>query len=49
MLSEIEIINNNKKSYKAKLIGTDSKMDIACFKIDAVKKPHIYFAQFGFS
>jgi S1-C subfamily serine protease len=25
---EIEITLNNKKSYKAKLIGTDSKMDI---------------------
>lgn len=33
--SEIEITLNNKKSYKAKLIGTDSKMDIALLKIDA--------------
>jgi S1-C subfamily serine protease len=32
--SEIEITLNNKQSYKAKLIGTDSKMDIA-LKIDA--------------
>lgn len=32
---DIEITLNNKKSYKAKLIGTDSKMDIALLKIDA--------------
>lgn len=36
--SEIEITLNNKKSYKAKLIGTDSKMDIALLKIDADEK-----------
>lgn len=36
--SEIEITLNNKKSYKAKLIGTDSKMDIALLKIDAPEK-----------
>lgn len=36
--SEIEITLNNKKSYKAKLIGTDSKMDIALLKIDATEK-----------
>lgn len=36
--SEIEITLNNKKSYKAKLIGTDSKMDIALLKIDAEEK-----------
>ncbi|AWG20023.1 serine protease [Flavobacterium faecale] len=36
--SEIEITLNNKKSYKAKLIGTDSKMDIALLKIDAKEK-----------
>ncbi|TWI03303.1 Do/DeqQ family serine protease [Flavobacterium tiangeerense] len=36
--SEIEITLNNKKSYKAKLIGTDSKMDIALLKIDAGEK-----------
>ena len=33
--SEIEITLNNKESYPAKLIGTDSKMDIALLKIDA--------------
>ncbi|MBB1193880.1 serine protease [Flavobacterium sp. SOK18b] len=36
--SEIEITLNNKKSYKAKLIGTDSKMDIALLKIDVGEK-----------
>jgi S1-C subfamily serine protease len=38
--SEIEITLNNKQSYKAKLIGTDSKMDIALLKIDANETPH---------
>jgi Do/DeqQ family serine protease len=43
--SEIEITLNNKKSYKAKLIGTDSKMDIALVKIDADEKlPYTVFA-----
>jgi serine protease Do len=43
--SEIEITLNNKKSYKAKLIGTDSKMDIALLKIDAGEKlPYTAFA-----
>ncbi|MES2544444.1 MAG: trypsin-like peptidase domain-containing protein [Bacteroidota bacterium] len=36
--SDIEITLNNRKSYKAKLIGTDSKMDIALLKIDADTK-----------
>jgi Do/DeqQ family serine protease len=36
--SEIEITLNNKQSYKAKLIGTDSKMDIALLKIDVDEK-----------
>lgn len=36
--SDIEITLNNKKSYKAKLIGTDSKMDIALLKIDTDEK-----------
>jgi S1-C subfamily serine protease len=36
---------NNKKSYKAKLIGTDSKMDIALLKITADEKlPYTTFA-----
>ncbi len=43
--SEIEITLNNKKTYKAKLIGTDSKMDIAVLKIDAEEKlPYTVFA-----
>ncbi len=43
--TEIEITLNNKKSYKAKLIGTDSKMDIALLKIDADEKlPYTTFA-----
>ncbi|MBZ4043146.1 trypsin-like peptidase domain-containing protein [Flavobacterium hibisci] len=43
--TEIEITLNNKKSYKAKLIGTDSKMDIALLKIDAGEKlPYTAFA-----
>jgi serine protease Do len=42
---EIEITLNNKKTYKAKLIGTDSKMDIALLKIDADEKlPYTTFA-----
>jgi len=43
--SEIEITLNNKKTYKAKLVGTDSKMDIALLKIDASEKlPYSVFA-----
>jgi Do/DeqQ family serine protease len=43
--TEIEITLNNKKSYKAKLIGTDSKMDIALLKITANEKlPYTTFA-----
>ncbi len=43
--SDIEITLNNKKVYKAKLIGTDSKMDIALLKIDADEKlPYTTFA-----
>jgi S1-C subfamily serine protease len=43
--SEIEITLNNKKSYKAKLVGTDSKMDIALLKITTEDKlPYSAFA-----
>jgi Do/DeqQ family serine protease len=43
--TEIEITLNNKKSYMAKLIGTDSKMDIALLKINAEEKlPYTTFA-----
>ena len=43
--SEIQITLNNKKSYKAKLVGTDSKMDIALLKITTEDKlPYSTFA-----
>ena len=43
--NELEVTLNNNKSYKAKLIGTDSKMDIALLKIDADEKlPYSTFA-----
>jgi Do/DeqQ family serine protease len=43
--TEIEITLNNKKTFKAKLIGTDSKMDIALLKIDTDEKlPYSTFA-----
>lgn len=43
--TEIEITLNNKKSYKAKLVGSDSKMDIALLKVDADEKlPYAVFA-----
>jgi S1-C subfamily serine protease len=35
-----EITLNNKQSYKAKLIGTDSKMDIALLKLMLMKHSH---------
>jgi serine protease Do len=43
--SNLEITLNDNSIYKAKLIGTDSKMDIALLKIDADKKlPYAVFA-----
>ncbi len=43
--SELEITLNNKKSYKAILVGTDVKMDIALLKIDTDEKlPYSTFA-----
>lgn len=43
--NDIEITLNNKKIYKAKLVGTDSKMDIALLKIDTDEKlPYTVFA-----
>jgi len=43
--TELEVTLNNNKSYKAKLIGTDSKMDIALLKIEADEKlPYSTFA-----
>jgi Do/DeqQ family serine protease len=43
--TELEVTLNNNKSYIAKLVGTDSKMDIALLKIDADEK--LSFAVFG--
>ena len=43
--AQLEVTLNNNKSYKAKLIGTDSKMDIALLKIEADEKlPYSTFA-----
>ena len=43
--SELEVTLNNKKKYKAELIGADSKNDIALVKIDAdFELPYIPFA-----
>lgn len=43
--SDLEITLNNNKVYKAKMIGTDSKMDIALLKIEADEKlPYSVFA-----
>jgi Do/DeqQ family serine protease len=43
--TELEVTLNNKKVYKAKLIGTDAKMDIALLKIDSEEKlPYSTFA-----
>jgi Do/DeqQ family serine protease len=42
--TELEVTLNNNKSYQAKLVGTDSKMDIALLKIDADEKlPYTVF------
>lgn len=42
--TELEVTLNNNKSYVAKLVGTDSKMDIALLKIDANEKlPYTVF------
>lgn len=43
--SELEVTLNNNKTYKAKLVGTDSKMDIALLKVDTSDK--LPFATFG--
>ncbi|WP_310380474.1 trypsin-like peptidase domain-containing protein [Flavobacterium sp.] len=43
--SQIEITLNNRKSFTAKVIGTDSKMDIALLKINSDEKlPYTVFA-----
>lgn len=43
--SELEVTLNNNKTYKAKLVGTDSKMDIALLKVEAGEK--LAYATFG--
>ena len=43
--TELEITLNNNKTYKAKLVGTDSKMDIALLKVEANEK--LPYATFG--
>ena len=43
--TELEITLNNNKTYTAKLVGTDSKMDIALLKINADEK--LPYATFG--
>lgn len=43
--SELEVTLNNNKTYKAKLVGTDSKMDIALLKVETNEKlPYAAFA-----
>lgn len=42
--SEIEVVMNNNKSYKAKLIGRDADTDIALLKIEGNNLPAIAFA-----
>ncbi|NLO71244.1 MAG: Do family serine endopeptidase [Porphyromonadaceae bacterium] len=41
--SEIEITLNDKRSFKAKLIGTDPSTDIALLKVDGKDLPYISF------
>lgn len=41
--SELEVTLNNNKTYKAKVIGTDTKADIALIKIDAKDLDYIPF------
>jgi Do/DeqQ family serine protease len=43
--TELEVTLNNNKTYKARLVGTDSKMDIALLKVDADEK--LPYAIFG--
>jgi len=43
--SELEVTLNDNKTYKAKLVGTDSKMDIALLKVET--KDKLPYATFG--
>lgn len=42
--SELEVVTYNKKSYDAKVVGTDPSTDIAVIKIEERKLPSITFA-----
>lgn len=39
--SDIEVLTQDKKQYKAKVVGTDSQTDIAVLKIDATQLPSL--------
>ena len=39
--SDIEVLTQDKKKYKAKLVGTDPRTDIAVLKIDATQLPSL--------
>lgn len=41
---ELVVTLNNKKDYKAKVVGTDPSTDLAVIKIDAAGLPHLSFA-----
>ncbi|KPK33567.1 MAG: hypothetical protein AMS24_00765 [Chlamydiae bacterium SM23_39] len=41
--SEITVIMNNKEEYKAKIIGSDSRTDLAIIKIDNKNLPYLNF------
>ncbi len=41
---EVEVILNDNRKYKAKIIGSDPSTDLAVVKIEADKLPHIEFA-----
>lgn len=42
--TEIKVITNDKKEYKAKLIGADANTDLAVIKIDETDLPYVHFA-----
>jgi serine protease Do len=46
--SDIEVTLNDKRTFKAKVIGTDPNTDIALIKIDAKDLPVIVFWKFRF-
>ncbi len=42
--TEIKVLTNDKKEYKAKLIGEDSNTDLAVIKIEETNLPFVHFA-----